>query len=461
MRVSLSVRPGTRKLQRELGLPSAAHEGKAIGLPSRLNVRLNALLLLLAGAMLGLAGGSTDIVAASERNRTISLFTVNAKESLTIQYMKDGKHIPEAMDKINWLLRDWRRDEKANMDPAVIDLVWEIHNELGSKEPIHVISAFRSRATNDMLRRTVGGQASESRHILGKAMDVMFPDVPLKRLRYAGLVHERGGVGYYPTSGIPFVHLDTDRVRAWPRASRQELALLFPNGRTQHLAADGGAISPSDVRVAMGNTELASEISDLRKQMTEPKPPVQLASLMPSIPKLLSAPKPIERPMALGHKGPTDEERARMAALTAPRPAAQPQLTAEPTPVQRASAHVDLPVAFDAPAKPAPQKKQAALAPAAKPQPGSGVVLPPQAVFVAQPAFDDEHFEELSFNTFPAGPLLTPTSSKDDAVLVRLVHPFAKELNREMTIASFIEGEMEAARKIADSPSTKVASRSK
>lgn len=427
---------------------------------------MNALLLLLTGAILALAGGSTDIVAASARNRTISLYTVNAKETLTIQYMKDGKHIPEAMDKINWLLRDWRRDEKAKMDPAIIDLVWEIHNELGSKEPIHVISAFRSRATNDMLRRTVGGQASESRHILGKAMDVMFPDVPLKRLRYAGLVHERGGVGYYPSSGIPFVHLDTDRVRAWPRATRQELALLFPNGRTQHVAADGGAISPSDVRTARANTELASEITDLRRQLTEPKPQVQLASLIPPMPKLLSAPKPIERPMALGNRGPTEEERARMAALSG-QPPVSPRLTAEPAPIQRAAARADTPVPAEF-SKPAPQKTLAAAEtrapsprPAAKPAPGSGVVLPPKPVFVAQPAFDDEHFEELSFNTFPAGPLLTPTSSKDDAVLVRLIHPFAKDLNREMTIASFIEGEMEAASKIAETPNTKVAARSK
>ena len=87
---------------------------------------------------------------------------------------------------------------------------------------------FARAITNDMLRRTVGGQASESRHILGKAADVHFPDVPLKNLRYSALIRERGGVGYYPTSALPFVHVDTDRVRAWPRLPRYELALLFP-----------------------------------------------------------------------------------------------------------------------------------------------------------------------------------------------------------------------------------------
>ncbi|RTL66483.1 MAG: DUF882 domain-containing protein [Hyphomicrobiales bacterium] len=403
------------------------------------------------GLLVIACAGSIASAADGTRDRTISFYTVNAKETLTVQYMKDGKRIPEAMDKINWILRDWRRDEKANMDPELIDLVWEIHQELGSKEPIHVISAYRSRATNDMLRRTVGGQASESRHILGKAMDVMFPDVPLKRLRYAGLVHERGGVGYYPTSQIPFVHIDTDRVRAWPRATRQELALLFPSGRTQHLAADGGAITPADVRVAMNNRDLAEEMSEFHKLRTTAKPTVQYASLMPSLPqlpKLLSSPKPVERPMALGTR-PSDDERARLAALAAePPPAAALPPSPQRSLVQEASARMPMP--------PAPPKA------AQRPAPQSGVVLPPAPVFVAQPSFDDEHFEELSFNVFPAAPLLTPTSSQDDAVLVRLIHPFAQELKGEaMSIASFIDGETEAAQNLSALPNRKVASRAR
>lgn len=429
--------------------------------------RFSAVVLTLAGALFALASGSSAIVANSERNRTISFFTVNAKETLTVQYMKDGKYIPEAMDKINWILRDWRRDEKANMDPALVDLVWEIHAELGSKEPIHVISAFRSRATNDMLRRTVGGQASESRHILGKAMDVMFPDVPLKRLRYAGLVHERGGVGYYPTSHIPFVHLDVDRVRAWPRATRQELALLFPNGRTQHLPSDGGSLTSNDVRVAMANKDLAAEMADFHKQRAEPKAPVQMASLMPSLPKLMGTPKPAQRPMALGTQ-PSEEDRARLAAIAAAPPVDAPRLVGALAPAQRAVGRERMPVT-EAATPPAPKKQSEpkfASADARLPLPaavaGSGVVLPPKPVFVAQPSFDDEHFEELSFNMFPAAPLLTATSSSDDSVLVRLVHPFAQELKgAPSSIASFIEGETEAARNLARLPNTRVTARTK
>src|SRR5262249_20553712 len=49
----------------------------------------------------------------------------------------------------------------------------------------------------------------------------------------------RGGVGFYPTSGSPFVHMDTGSVRMWPRMSRQELARVFPDGRTVQIPSDG------------------------------------------------------------------------------------------------------------------------------------------------------------------------------------------------------------------------------
>ena len=91
-----------------------------------------------------------------------------------------------------------------------------------------------------MLRKTKGGQARKSQHILGNAVDVHFPDVPVKRLRNAGLIRQYGGVGYYPTSAIPFVHLDIARVRHWPRLPRQELALLFPSGETKHVPRTAG-----------------------------------------------------------------------------------------------------------------------------------------------------------------------------------------------------------------------------
>jgi hypothetical protein len=46
-----------------------------------------------------------------------------------------------------------------------------------------------------------------------------------------------GGVGYYPSSN--FVHLDAGSVRAWPRMTQDQLARLFPDGKTVHMPSNG------------------------------------------------------------------------------------------------------------------------------------------------------------------------------------------------------------------------------
>jgi uncharacterized protein YcbK (DUF882 family) len=378
--------------------------------------------VLIAVAALALVAGAGTITADANRDRTISFYNVNTKETLTVLYMKGGKRIPEAMEKVNWILRDWRTDEPTQMDPDLIDLVWEIHNELGSAEPINIISGYRSRGTNDMLRRTVGGQASQSRHILGKAMDVTFPDVPVKKLRYSALIRERGGVGYYPTSATPFVHIDTDRVRAWPRVPRMELALLFPNGRTQHVPEDGGPITPEDVRRARAaNSELAQQIAELREQRERPKAPMQVASLAPSLPQLLMPPRLVERPAPIGTR-PSDRERAALAAL-ADEPL--PQLVVAPAPASR-------PGRPPATVATSGEMRLAAAEPRARSALDRlkwGASLSRETTFVPAPAYDEEHPEELSYRPFPIAPFLTATASADDPALARMVHP---DLNKTL-----------------------------
>lgn len=219
------------------------------------------------------SGLSADrITAAAPGERTLSFYHIHTKETLTVTYKKNGEYVSDAMKKIDWIMRDWRKNQSVRMDPETIDLIWEMHSELGSQQPISIICGYRSRGTNEMLRRKVGGQASQSQHITGKAIDITFPDVPLKRMRYSALVRERGGVGYYPTSGIPFIHVDTSRVRAWPRLPRYELALLFPSGRTKHAPASGGSISPDDVRAARAkHQDLAQQIAQFHDDRRNPK----------------------------------------------------------------------------------------------------------------------------------------------------------------------------------------------
>ncbi len=208
---------------------------------------LGASLTLIAIATWSTATGPS----AAGETRTLSMYNIHTKETLTVTFKRNGKYDEAALKEINTFMRDWRANQETKMDPALIDLVWTLHKELGSREPIHLVSAYRSAATNASMRRKGGGQAKKSQHIQGKAADIHFPDVAVKTLRNSALVREAGGVGYYPTSGIPFVHVDTGNVRMWPRIPRLELAALFPDGKTKYLPSDGKPITIKDYKLAM------------------------------------------------------------------------------------------------------------------------------------------------------------------------------------------------------------------
>ncbi|MCJ2005961.1 DUF882 domain-containing protein [Methylobacterium sp. J-092] len=189
---------------------------------------------------LALAAGTTgtqDAVANGD-TRSLTIFHTHTKESATITFKRDGRYDRAALEQLNWLLRDWRIDEPTKMDPRLFDTVWEAYRQVGASEPIHVVSAYRSPGTNAMLRRRSKAVAEYSQHMLGKAMDFYLPGVSIDDIRAVGLQMQRGGVGWYPHAGSPFVHLDVGSVRMWPRMSHDQLARLFPDGKTVHLASD-------------------------------------------------------------------------------------------------------------------------------------------------------------------------------------------------------------------------------
>jgi uncharacterized protein YcbK (DUF882 family) len=171
--------------------------------------------------------------------RTISLHHIHTDEDITITFKRDGRYDDAALEKLNWFLRDWRKAEQTKMDPHLIDLVWEVQREAGNKAPIWVVCGYRSPATNAMLRHRSAGVARFSQHMLGRAMDFYIPGVDLEHLREIGLRLARGGVGFYPTSGSPFVHMDTGSVRMWPRMTHEQLVRVFPDGKTVQIPSDG------------------------------------------------------------------------------------------------------------------------------------------------------------------------------------------------------------------------------
>lgn len=205
----------------------AAENGHHASLASR--AKRIALSTALAGALTaGLWFGFGEDATAGGETRTITFYQTHTKENLSITYKVDGRYIPSAMEKLNYILRDWRRNEVIRIDPKTIDLVWELHADLGSTRPIHIISGYRSPKTNAFLKRIGRNVAKKSQHTLGKAIDIRFPDIPVEKLRNSALVRQVGGVGYYPGS---FVHVDSGRVRNWPRVAPGKLAKIFRDYR--------------------------------------------------------------------------------------------------------------------------------------------------------------------------------------------------------------------------------------
>jgi uncharacterized protein YcbK (DUF882 family) len=206
--------------------------------------------------------------AADGDTRTLSMHHIHTDENITITYKRDGRYDEAALKQLNWFLRDWRRQEQISMDPHLLDLVWEVSREVGSHKAVEVVCGYRSPQTNAMLRRRSGGVARFSQHMLGRAMDFYIPDASLEEVRVAGLRLQRGGVGFYPTSGTPFVHLDTGAVRHWPRMTREQLVRVFPDGRTVHVPTDGRPLAGYALALAdiekRGNTPSQMSLDSAR-----------------------------------------------------------------------------------------------------------------------------------------------------------------------------------------------------
>lgn len=179
-------------------------------LPARRRVlRLGAGIVATGG--LAMLGPSPALAAAPQR--ALSFHNLHTGESLNVTYWADGHHIPGALAEVNQILRDFRTEEIWPIDVRLLDLLHRVRQALDTQEPFHIISGYRSPATNKALRKGGSGVAKRSLHMQGKAIDVRVPGRPLRTLHKAAVALKSGGVGKYPKSN--FVHMDVGRVRYW------------------------------------------------------------------------------------------------------------------------------------------------------------------------------------------------------------------------------------------------------
>ena len=67
--------------------------------------------------------GAAQVVVAQVGERTISLYNIHTKETVTVAYKKGGKYIEAGLERVNHALRDHRRNETTKMDPELVDLL--------------------------------------------------------------------------------------------------------------------------------------------------------------------------------------------------------------------------------------------------------------------------------------------------------------------------------------------------
>lgn len=366
-----------------------------------------------AAALLALAVSSPVFVGtpsqAAGDTRSLKLYFIHTGEKAVITYKRNGKFDPKGLEQLNRFLRDWRKNQPTKMDPRLFDLIWEVYRQSGSRDYINVVCGFRSPGTNEMLRGRSrnSGVAEKSQHMLGKAMDFFIPDVKLATLRAIGMKMQVGGVGFYPKSGSPFVHMDVGGVRAWPRMSRDELVRLFPNGNTIHIPADGKPLPGYQQAMA-----------DYKRRASGTQ--IEIASASESAPKHKTLFAALFGGGADEQEDESDDSTPVAVAKATP-PKAEPA-PAEPAPVEPAPVEPQQTEVADLNA-PVPQVRPAFSGQPAGSEVASALVAPPsgnaaqQALAAALPADQapPQQFADLSAYSIPVPSLLGPRRAPGDA----------------------------------------------
>ena len=160
--------------------------------------------------------GQSGLSLASLPDKRLRLINDHTWEKLDIVYWTHGVYIDESLIAINKLMRDHRANEIKAMDIKLIDQLHRLQNQFDTHENLHILSGYRTPATNAKLRKRSSGVAKYSLHIEARAADIYIPGIKTRTLQKTALAMQSGGVGYYGHSG--FVHIDTGRVRHWEQA---------------------------------------------------------------------------------------------------------------------------------------------------------------------------------------------------------------------------------------------------
>lgn len=151
------------------------------------------------------------VFPARSTPRRLSLRNYNTGETFDGLYRDAIGPIPSAMVDLALFLRDHRENASGPVFVETLDFLADVIENAGLARAT-VLSAYRTKKTNEMLASRIFGVAEKSKHLEGRAMDITL-DKNLSPAAKIARKMARGGVGWYPDNH--FIHLDSGPVRNW------------------------------------------------------------------------------------------------------------------------------------------------------------------------------------------------------------------------------------------------------
>ena len=145
--------------------------------------------------------------------RRFKMYSRKSQEYADVIYWIDGEYIADALQEINWIMRDLRAGEAISIDTRTVDIIAASQKLLETDEPFTLLSGYRTTRTNALLRSRSKGVARNSLHIKGQAADIRMKGRNTKQVANAARTCASGGVGRYARSN--FVHVDCGQQRTW------------------------------------------------------------------------------------------------------------------------------------------------------------------------------------------------------------------------------------------------------
>lgn len=159
-------------------------------------------------------GSTLDTVMRAGIDPRLDVVNAHTHERVALRFMAGGEVKRRAARRLDWVFRDWRQGADPEIDPRVymgLSAISHLAKQQGHSGQITLLSGYRTRRTNEMLRARGAGASSNSYHLRRRAADIRLEGIPPEQVAVWADWLGIGGTGRYAS----FTHVDSGAVRGW------------------------------------------------------------------------------------------------------------------------------------------------------------------------------------------------------------------------------------------------------